>query len=169
MLQQIIRACGQIIRAEMIANSQQRGRHLRQTSWRFFFIERASTSNIYSCCAINQNNPHILKRVTYDQPCLLPWTCAKFFLWAPPVPLGNFYPLAHPPPRNFHWPSVGGGGGVWIFSGITQFHPVDTASCSKFRKLKCLWHVSFTDLVLWPCSCTVFRLQYTQSALVAFL
>ena len=160
MLQQIIRACGQIIRAEMIANSQQRGRHLRQTSWSFFFIERASTSNF--CCARNQNNPHQLKYVSYDRSCLLPWTCGKFFLSAtppPPVPLGNFYPLApHPLGISIGHPR---GGGIWIFSGVTQFHPVDTASCSKFRKLKCLWHVSFTDLVLWACSCTVFTLQYT--------
>ena len=28
----------------------------------------------------------------------------------PPIPLGNFYLLTPPPPRNFHWPSVGGGG-----------------------------------------------------------
>ena len=42
-----------------------------------------------------------------------------------------------------------------ILNPKLQFHPVDMASCSKFRKLKCLWHVSFTDLVLWACSCTV--------------
>ena len=97
-LEQIVRACGQIVRAEMIANSQQRRRHLRQTSLSFF-LERASTSNF--CCASNQNNPHILKYVSYDRSRLLqPY--GKLFPWAPPVPLGNFYLLAPPPPRNFH-------------------------------------------------------------------
>ena len=51
--------------------------------------------------------------------------CGKFFSLAPPIPLGNFYPLAPPPPlRNFHWPSVGGGG-EWIFSGITQYDSIE--------------------------------------------
>ena len=31
----------------------------------------------------------------------------------------------------------------------------------KFNFLNYLWHVNFIDLVLWACSCTVFRLQYT--------
>ena len=44
--------------------------------------------------------------------------------------------------------------------------PVNTVTCSKF---KCLWHISFITLVLWACSCTVFRLQYTWSAFVAIL
>ena len=101
------------VRAEMIANSQQRRRHLRQTSFSFF-LERASTSNF--CCASNQNNPHIPKYVLYDRSHLLQ-LCGKLFSWAPPVPLENFYLLAPPPRRNFHWPSVGG---VWIFFGITH-------------------------------------------------
>ena len=147
----------------MIANSRQRGRRLRQ-HLEVFYLERASTSNF--CCAKNHNNPHILKYVLYDRSCLLLWTCGKFILWAPPIPLGNFYPLAPPSPRNFHWPSVVGGG-VWIFSGITQFHTVDTESCSKFRKLKCLWHVSFTDLVLWACSCTTVHIKCTSCVFMA--
>ena len=32
---------------------------------------------------------------------------------------------------------------------------------NNFYFLNCLWHVNFIDLVLWACSCTVFRLQYT--------
>ena len=91
----------------MIANSQQGRWCLRQTSWSFF-VERASTSNF--CCATDQNKPHILKYVSYDRSCLLQ-PCGKLFSWAPPVPLGNFYPLAPPPLRNFHWPSVTGGEG----------------------------------------------------------
>ena len=146
----------------MIANSQQRGRRLRQ-HLEVFFIERAATSNF--CCAKNQNNPHILKYVLYDR--LLPWTCGKFFLWAPPVPLGNFYHLAPPTPLGISIDHPWGGGGVWIFSGITQFHPVDTESCSKFRKLKCLWHVSFTDLVLWACSCTTVHIKCTCCVFIA--
>ena len=27
------------------------------------------------------------------------------------------------------------------------------ATCSKFRKIKCLWHVNFIDLILWDGSC----------------
>ena len=39
--------------------------------------------------------------VSYDRSRLLQ-PCGKLFSWAPPVPLGKFYPLAPPPPRNFH-------------------------------------------------------------------
>ena len=92
----------------MIANSQQRRRSTFETNiLKFFFLERASTSNF--CCATNQNNPHILKYVSYDRSRLLQ-PCGKLFSWAPPVPLGKFYPLAPPPPRNFHEPSMGGYG-----------------------------------------------------------
>ena len=70
-----------------------------------FFLERAPISNF--CCATNQNNPHI-KYVSCDRLHLLK-PCGKYFSWAPPIPFRNFYPLA-PPPRNFHFPSVGGGG-----------------------------------------------------------
>ena len=72
-----------------------------------FFLKRASISDF--CCNTNQNNPHILKYDSYDRSRLLQ-PCGKFFSWAPPIPLGNFYPLAPPPLRNFHWPSVGVGG-----------------------------------------------------------
>ena len=73
-----------------------------------FFLERASTSNF--CCAIDQNNPHILKYVSYDRSCLLQ-PCGKLFSWAPPVPLGNFYPLApHPLGISIDHPWGGGGG-----------------------------------------------------------
>ena len=76
-----------------------------------FFLERES---IYSfCCAANQNNPR--KYVSYDRSHLLQ-PCGKFLLWASPIPLRNFSPLASPPPRSFHEPSVG----VWIFSGTPQ-------------------------------------------------
>ena len=99
----------------MIANSQQGRRCLRQTSWSFF-LERASTSNF--CCATDQNKPHILKYVSYDRSCLLQ-PCGKLFSWAPPVPLGNFYPLApHPLGISINHPC---GGGIWIFSGISQY------------------------------------------------
>ena len=47
-----------------------------------------------------------------------------------PIFLGNFYPLAPSPPRNFHWPSVRG---VWIFSGITQSGKWLTSSCLSFH------------------------------------
>ena len=33
----------------------------------------------------------------------------------PPLPCRNFYPLAPPPLRNFHSPSLGGGGGYGYF------------------------------------------------------
>ena len=99
----------------MIANSQQRRQCLRQTSGSFF-LERASTSNF--CCATDQNNPHILKYVSYDWSCLLQ-PCGKLFSWAPPVSLGNFYPLV-PHPLGISLTIRGGGGGVWIFSEITQ-------------------------------------------------
>ena len=53
------------------------------------------------------------------------------FPWAPPPPT---YPSEitafEPPPRNFQWSSVGGGGGVWIFSGTTQY--VTTKTCYAF-------------------------------------
>ena len=45
----------------------------------------------------------------YDQSRLLQ-PSGEFFLWSLPIPFENFYPLAPPPPRNFHWPSWGGGG-----------------------------------------------------------
>ena len=85
------------------------------TSWSFF-----SKGHLFLIFVVlpNQNNPLIPKYDSYDRSRLLQ-PCGKFFSWAPPIPLGNFYPLAPPPLRNFHWPSVGGGG-VWIFSGITQ-------------------------------------------------
>ena len=38
---------------------------------------------------------------SYDRSHLLQ-PCGKFLSWASPIPLGNFYPLAPPPPRNFH-------------------------------------------------------------------
>ena len=38
----------------------------------------------------------------------------------PPLPLGNNCLWTPPPPRNFQWSSVGGGG-VWIFSGTTHW------------------------------------------------
>ena len=82
-----------------------------------FFLKRASISDF--CCNTNQNNPHILKYDSYDRSRLLQ-PCGKFFSWASPIPLRNFYPLAPPPLRNFHWPSVGGRG-EGIFSGITQW------------------------------------------------
>ena len=48
--------------------------------------------------------------------CNLLQPSRKFLSWAPPLPLGNFYPLAPAPPRNFHWPSVlVGGGGYGYF------------------------------------------------------
>ena len=34
--------------------------------------------------------------------------------YEPPTPLGNFLPLNPPPPRNFPWPSVGGGYGYFL-------------------------------------------------------
>ena len=100
----------------MTGNSQQR-RRLRHISWRFFFFERASTSNF--CCATNQNNPHILKYVSCDRSRLLQ-PCGKFFSWAPLHPSEIFYPLApYPPGISIDHP-WGGGGGIWIFSGITH-------------------------------------------------
>ena len=88
---------------------------------KFFFLERASTSNF--CYATKQNNPHIiLNYVSYDRLDLLQ-PCGKFLSWAPPVPLGNFYSLAPPPPRNFHWPSMGGQGGMDIFWNLTFSKP----------------------------------------------
>ena len=95
----------------MIANAQQRKKTF-QTNIFKFFLERASISNF--CCATNQNNPR--KYVSYDRSHLLQ-PCGKFLSWASPIPLGNLYPLAPPPPRNFHEPSLGG---VWIFSGTTH-------------------------------------------------
>ena len=93
--------------------------NVRQTDRYIFqyFLERASISDF--CCATNQNNPHTLKYVSYDRLCLSQ-PCRKFFLWAPPIPLGDFYPLGPPPPWNFYWPSVGGGG-VCIFPWITHY------------------------------------------------
>ena len=64
-----------------------------------FFLERASISDF--CCDTNQNNPHILEYDSYDCSRLLQ-PRGKFFSWAHPIPLGNFYPLAPPPLRNFH-------------------------------------------------------------------
>ena len=43
------------------------------------------------------------------------------------------------------------------------------ANRSKFSKLKCLWPVDFIELVNWPCSCDVFRLQYAQKAFIKFM
>ena len=110
------------------------------------FFERASISDF--CCATNQNNPHILKYVSYDRLCLLQ-PCGKFFSWAPPIPLGNFYPLAPPPLRNVHWPSVGE---VWIFSGITQcLSPIFSSGTKIFA------HVSHsTELVRMCLACQHF-------------
>ena len=76
-----------------------------------FFLKRASIYDF--CCNTNQNNPHILKYDSYDRSRLLQ-PCGKFFSWAPPIPLGNVYPLAPPPLRNFRWPSVGGGYGYFL-------------------------------------------------------
>ena len=118
----------------MIANSQQRRRSTFETNiLKFFFLERASTSNF--CCATNQNNPHILKYVSYDRSRLLQ-PCGKLFSWAPPVPLGNFYPLAPPPPRNFHWPSVGGYG-YFLESHIRRKLLLVTIGTSRVNECTC--------------------------------
>ena len=94
------------------ANSQQRRRHLRQISFKFF-LERASISS--RCCATNKNNPcmaHTINRVL--QPC------GEFFSRALPIPFGNFYPLA-PHPLGISIDHHGGEGeGVWTISGITH-------------------------------------------------
>ena len=95
----------------MIANAQQRKKTFKTNIFKCF-LERASISNF--CCAINQNNPR--KSVSYDRLHLLQ-PCGKFLSWASPIPLGNFYPLARPPPPplgisiNHPW----GGGGMDIF------------------------------------------------------
>ena len=60
-----------------------------------FFRERASISDF--CCNTNQNNRMTHTIVRFFLP-----PCGKFFSWAPPIPLGNFYPLAPPPLRNLH-------------------------------------------------------------------
>ena len=45
----------------------------------------------------------------------------KYFpMTPPPPPLRNYCLWIPPPPRNFRWSSVGGGGGVCIFSGTTR-------------------------------------------------
>ena len=85
---------------------------------------RTATWNLFVnfCFATNQNNPHILKYVSYDRSRLLQ-PCGKLFSWAPPVPLENVYPLAPPHPLGISidhpW-----GGGVWIFSGITHLNTI---------------------------------------------
>ena len=101
----------------MRANSKQRRRSLRQTSLSFF-LERASASNF--CCATKQNNPR--KDVSYDRSRPL-GPHGKFFSWAPPLPLRNFYPLAptHPLRISIDCPWGGGGGRAWIFSEITNY------------------------------------------------
>ena len=115
----------------MIANSQQRRRSMFETRRRQ--EERASTSNF--CFATNQNNLHILKFVSYDRSRLLQ-PCGKLFSWAPPVPLGNFYPLAPPPPRNFHWPSVGGYG-YFLESHIRRKLLLVTIGTSRVNECTC--------------------------------
>ena len=43
-----------------------------------------------------------------------------------------------------------------------------TAICLKFRKLKCLWHVNFIDLVIWAYSCTVLDYSTHKEHLLRF-
>ena len=86
-----------------------------------FFLERASISDF--CCATNQNNPHILRYVSYDWSRLLQ-PCGKCFSWAPPIPCRNFYPLAPPRLRNFHPRGGGGGGGAGMDNFIFWNHTV---------------------------------------------
>ena len=74
--------------APRIAIDLPEGQYLLDKHLEVFFLERASASNF--CCATGQNNPHILKYVSYDRSCLLQ-PCGKLFSLAPPVPLGNFY------------------------------------------------------------------------------
>ena len=127
------------VRAEMIANSQQRRRHLRQTSFSFF-LEKASTSNF--CCASNQNNPHIPKYVLYDRSRLLQ-LCGKLFSWAPPVPLGNFYLLAPPTPQEF--PLTIRGRGMDIFWNHTFYFNFPIACVNV-----CLYmYVAYVAHFLW--------------------
>ena len=53
--------------------------------------------------------------VSYDRSRRLQ-PCGKLFSWAPPVPLGKFYPLApHPLGISINHPWGGGGGGMDIF------------------------------------------------------
>ena len=48
-------------------------------------------------------------------------TTWKILLVGTPAPLGNFYPLApYPPGISIDHPWGGGGGGIWLFSGITH-------------------------------------------------
>ena len=75
---------------------------------------------LYGQCVIPENihtpptdgssdNPHILKYVSYDRLRLLQ-PCGKLFSWAPPVPLGNFYPLEPPPHLGISIDHPWGGG-----------------------------------------------------------
>ena len=72
--------------------------------------------------------------------------CLRFFvnfltLWRnssyghPPTPR-KFPPFSPPPPRNFHWPSVGEGG-VWIFSGTAQY-----LNWQQLLMLDVIWEIS---------------------------
>ena len=100
----------------MTGNSQQR-RRLRHISWRFFFskghlllifvVLQIKIIHIYLSMsrAIDRVFHNPVENSSRGHPC----TPRKFL------------PFSSLPPRNFHWPSVGGGGGgIWLFSGITH-------------------------------------------------
>ena len=112
-----------------------------------FFLERTSFSDF--CCATNQNNLHVLKYVSYDRSRLLQ-PCGKCFSWAPPIPRRNFYPLAPSPLRNFHSPSVGGGGyGYFLESHIKGKSSKEvTSQLSIFSCWICQEELSSQELLL---------------------
>ena len=55
-------------------------------------------------------------------------------------------------------------------SGIFyNFTPLNTATYSKFRKSKCVWHVILIGQVGYTCSCFVFRLKCISDGLITHI
>ena len=95
------------------ANSQQRRRHLRQISFKLFL-----KGHLFLVVVVLQIK---IIHVWLIRSIVSFTTLWRILLVGTPDTLRKFLPFSPPPPRNFHWPSWGGGGGgVWTISGITH-------------------------------------------------
>ena len=84
------------------ANSQQRRRHLRQISFKLFL-----KGHLFLVVVVLQIK---IIHVWLIRSIVSFTTLWRILLVGTPDTLRKFLPFSPPPPRNFHWPSWGGGG-----------------------------------------------------------
>ena len=100
----------------MIANSQQRRRSTFETNILKFFFSKGHLLLIFVVLQIKIIHIYLSMSRAIDRVFYNPVENSSR---GHPCTPRKFLPFSSLPPRNFHWPSVGGGG-IWIFSGITH-------------------------------------------------